>query len=297
MELFRSKAAEERYLAVYDARAARWPVPSEARLVETSYGRTFVRSSGPPDAPPLVLLPGVGSSSLMWAPNVAALSLAHRVHAVDNIWDHGRSEPARVVQTVEDFVAWLDGLLEALAPGRPVALMGISYGGWIALSYATRRPERLSSLVFVAPAGAILPLTLGFIVRAVLTLLPFRVFTRWLMTWLAADAMRAGGASRAFVEDALEEGFVAARSFRARRVVPPTQLGDEEWARLTVPSLFVVGAHEKIFDADLALARVARLAPAVERVRIEGAGHDVSFVPEGALDRAVLAFLSRRGGR
>ena len=66
-------------------------MPSTMTTVPTSYGRTFVRISGPADAPPLVLLPGGGSSLLMWAPNVAALSERYRVYAIDRLGDIGRS--------------------------------------------------------------------------------------------------------------------------------------------------------------------------------------------------------------
>jgi len=43
---FRSAAKRDRYLASYDARAARWPVPSRGVFVDTSWGETFVRISG-----------------------------------------------------------------------------------------------------------------------------------------------------------------------------------------------------------------------------------------------------------
>jgi len=58
---FRSPEAKIEYLRIYDERATLWPVASETRIVETSYGQTFVRISGRPDAPPLVLLPGAGA--------------------------------------------------------------------------------------------------------------------------------------------------------------------------------------------------------------------------------------------
>ena len=49
---FRSAKARERYLALYDARAKRWPIPSQIEIVETTYGQTFVRISGATDSPP-----------------------------------------------------------------------------------------------------------------------------------------------------------------------------------------------------------------------------------------------------
>ena len=72
---YRSAEARDKCLAYYSELAAReWPVASEERMVPTSYGATFVRVTGPQGAPPLVLLPGAVSTSLMWAPNIRALS-------------------------------------------------------------------------------------------------------------------------------------------------------------------------------------------------------------------------------
>jgi len=67
---FRSPKAKEEYLALYDLRAKRWPVASQTRMVETSYGQTFVRISGAADAPPLVLLSGFSANSLVWVPSI-----------------------------------------------------------------------------------------------------------------------------------------------------------------------------------------------------------------------------------
>ncbi len=104
---FKSAAKRDRYLANYDARAARWPVPSKEMYVDTSWGETFVRISGPEDGPALVLLPGANATSLLWEPNVAAWSEDYRVFAVDNVFDFGRSVYVRNMTTPEDFVEWL----------------------------------------------------------------------------------------------------------------------------------------------------------------------------------------------
>jgi hypothetical protein len=80
---FRSAEARDRYLRNYDKRAESWPVPSESLMVATSVGQTFVRVSGPPDAAPLMLLPGFGGDSLSWLPVIEALAADFRTYAVD----------------------------------------------------------------------------------------------------------------------------------------------------------------------------------------------------------------------
>ncbi len=111
---FKSAKKMERYLAHYDARAQNWPVPSETVFVDTSWGQTFVRISGPADGPPLVLLPGANATSLMWETNIEAFSRDYRVYAVDNVFDFGRSVYVRNLKTPADFVSWFDKLLDAL---------------------------------------------------------------------------------------------------------------------------------------------------------------------------------------
>jgi hypothetical protein len=71
---FRSEQAREEFLSFYLQKSKRWPIPSETRLIDTASGATFVRISGKASDPPLVLLPGARGSSLMWIPNIAALS-------------------------------------------------------------------------------------------------------------------------------------------------------------------------------------------------------------------------------
>ena len=141
---FRSATAKDRYLKVYDMRAKKWPVDSEIRLEDTSYGKTFVRISGPVGAPPLVLLHGGGGNSLQWIPNIEALSKSYRAYAVDNIYDYGRSIYTQIIKHPDDFANWLDELFSVLELGNNINLMGLAYGGWITIQYALRLPERLN---------------------------------------------------------------------------------------------------------------------------------------------------------
>ena len=97
---FRSDHARTRFLESYDQTAAGWPVPSDTLSAETSQGSTFVRVSGPKDAPPLVLLPGAHSTGLGFEPNIEALAESHRVYTLDNIvpGPHRRRGRRRVLQ-------------------------------------------------------------------------------------------------------------------------------------------------------------------------------------------------------
>jgi len=289
---FRSAKAKDQYLTIYDLKAGKWPVASESRLVSTSFGETFVRISGPADAPPLVLLHGISGNSLQWISNVKALSARYRVFAVDNIYDCGRSVYTRAMKTPDDYVSWLDELFDALQLRNGINLMGLSYGGWLTTQYALSHPERLEKIVLLAPVCTVQPLSYKWIIRAVLCAVPHRYFTKSFLYWLLEDMAQKDEASRKVLDEEAEFAFLASRSFKQRRMVNPTVLSDEELQALKVPTLYIVGENEKIYSAQKATERLNRVAPRIRIEVVPNAGHDLTVVQAELVNRKVLEFLS-----
>lgn len=290
---FRSEEAQERYLALYDERAGNWPVPSETKLVETSSGFTFIRISGPENAPPLVLLHGAGGNSLQWIPNIEALSQNYRVYAIDNIYDHGRSIYMREMDSPDDFVFWLDEVFTNLELGNDIRLVGLSYGGWLTSQYALYFPERLEKIVMLAPAATVLPISTEWIERALLSFLPHRYFSRSFLYWLLEDFVNQDEASRKFADEWVEEAYIAMRSFKLKSMVNPTVLNDADLRRIKVPALFMVGENEKIYSAQQAVERLNSVAPNVETAIILNAGHDLTIMQADVVNERILDFLDK----
>ena len=74
------------------------------------------------------------------------------IYAVDVMGDAGRSEPVAWMSCAVDFAVWLDETLAGLGVER-AHLVGHSGGGFVALSTASHRPDRVSSLVLLDPVG------------------------------------------------------------------------------------------------------------------------------------------------
>ena len=290
---FRSMTAKEQYLKLYDMRAKKWPVDSDTMFADTSYGQTFVRMSGPVDAPPLVLLHGGGGNSLQWIPSIEALSKNYRVYAVDNIYDYGRSIYTKVITVPDDFVNWLDELFSALKLGNNINLMGLSYGGWLTGQYTLHFPDRLNKIVLLAPAGTVLPIRLEWVMRAVLCLVPHRYFTKSFMYWLLEDLATKDEAGRIMLDEEVDATLVRIRSFKPSRLVNPTVLEDEELKSIKVPTLYLVGEHEKIYSAQEAIQRLHKVAPQIKTELIPNAGHDLTFVQAEIVNTKVLGFLKQ----
>jgi pimeloyl-ACP methyl ester carboxylesterase len=288
---FRSATAKEQYLRLYDIRAKKWPVDSETRPVDTAYGQTFVRMSGPSGARPLVLLHGAGGDSLQWIPNIEALSTSYRVYAVDNIYDYGLSIYRQIMKNPDDYVNWLDELFSALELGNNIKLIGLSYGGWLTSQYALRFPDRLDKIVLLAPAGTVLPIRLEWIMRAVLCFLPDRSFTKSFLFWLLEDLAQKDEASRIMLEEEVDAVFVRMRCYKPIRLIRPTVLADMELKRIKVPTLYLVGEHEKLYSAQKAIQRLQKVAPHIKTEMIPDAGHDLTIVQADIVNKKVLEFL------
>lgn len=291
---FRSERAKAEYEAICLERAKAWPIASETMTIEAVSGRTFVRASGRITDPPLVLLPGARTSSLMWIHNIAALSAHYHTYALDTLGDVGFSVNRGHIAKPEDLVNWLDEVLAVLVPRGTLSLMGISYGGWLAGQYALRFPRRVRNVVLMAPACTVLPTSFAFLVRMGLLSIPVGEPLRRTLLWLFRDAVRGGDACRAQVEEAIADVQLADRLFALPRPPWPTVIDDKAWQDFRVPCLFLVGENEKIYSAQAAVRRLKRVAPQVKAEIIPRAGHDLMMLQADPVIGKVLAFLDQR---
>ncbi len=128
-------------------------VPSGKPVKLAGRGTTYVREvGGPPGAPSVVLLHGLGATgAINWPGAFEALAPWFRVIAIDQR-GHGRgihrSRPFRLRDCADDVAA----LAEALEIERMIAV-GYSMGGAVALLARRRHPERVAGLVLCATAA------------------------------------------------------------------------------------------------------------------------------------------------
>lgn len=149
---YRSPEAAAGILDLYQSLLDEWPAAIARHTVSTRQGDTFVMESGDPDKPPVVLLHGSLANSASWLREVDTWSTHFHLFAVDMIGEPGLSAPVRPPLESEDYACWLDDVLDALdLPSA--ALVGVSLGGWLALDYVIRRPQRVSRLAVIVPGG------------------------------------------------------------------------------------------------------------------------------------------------
>lgn len=253
--------------AAYDAVLAKWPLPAEPVDVATPFGTTRVNVCGPESAPPLVLLHGGGATSTVWFANVADLAQTHRVLAVDQINDAGRSVPSttRPVRSRGDLMAWLEAVLTGLGLDT-VRICGHSYGGWLSLNFTLDFPGRVSHLALLDPSMCFAGHRLAYRLRAIPIFLPgarasrLRAFLRW----------ETGGA--ALDPEWLELTALGADAFRSPIVMPKLP-APQRLRALTVPTLVLVAGNSRSHDPARVAANARALLPEVTVGVLQGATH------------------------
>ncbi|MGW5361764.1 alpha/beta fold hydrolase [Actinopolymorpha pittospori] len=274
--IYKSEAGANEIQRRYRDMLVTWPVPAEHVRVPTRAGETFVVVSGPPDAPPLLLLHGSGANAIMWGADIASWAGHFRTYAVDLIGEPGLSAPSRPPFASDAYALWLDDVLEGLGI-TTTSIVAASLGGWMALDYATRRPERVTSLALLCPAG-IGRQKIGFLFKALL----LRPFGRWGVRRSARSVTGLETPESGAVVDYLVLTFTQFKPRMDRLPVFP----DEALRRLTMPILVIVGGRDVMLDSEGTARRVRQCVPHATVNLLPEVGHSIL----GQTD-SVLAFL------
>ncbi|MET1002088.1 MAG: alpha/beta hydrolase [Acidimicrobiia bacterium] len=274
---WKSAKAEQRFRELEDEllrdSGREQPVPVD---VETRLGPTRAyRWDGAGIA--VVFLHGVAGTGLSWI-GYAEHRGARVAYAIDTIGDVGRSEQQVAVEGPDDLAEWLDTTLAALGVEH-AHLVGTSYGGFLALNLAARRPARVQSLVLIDTAGVLRISIAKFLLWGVPVL----------FASLLPDRPRAWAAKRLRMP-ALEDkrlmrtAFYAQRNHRARQV-RPEPLSDEQLRSIVQPTLMIQGAKSEMISAVDVKARVEALMPDVVVEVVPDAGHAVML---SAMDEIIV---------
>jgi pimeloyl-ACP methyl ester carboxylesterase len=287
---FKSVTARKEYLSYYDRQSKEWPLKSEEKMISTSYGETFVRISGPEEGPNIVLLPGGGTSSLMWKSNIAALSENYRTYAIDDIYDWGRSIYKKRMCCSESVTSWLDELFTALDLGDSVILIGASYGAWKVSQYLVSYPVRVEKAVLLCPAYTVYQGNKEFEKRVFRGFIPLKSFMKRELYWTCEDLVRTDEGRR-IADNHLDGLWLALRSFKTK--IPPsmTVLSDEELRSIEIPVLYLAGENEKMYSVKRAVERLNSIAPNIQTEVIPNTGHCLMLAHPDIVNEKILEFL------
>ncbi len=116
--------------------------------------------------PYLILLHGLGGSSLTWSFNIKYLSKKFHIVAPDQI-GFGRSDKPLINYRISIMSEYLHEFLSARNISK-VTLLGSSLGGWIATHFTLTYPDMVEKLILVDSAGYALEHSFSFRERSLL---------------------------------------------------------------------------------------------------------------------------------
>jgi len=284
MSLFKSPEAEAAYRSAYGNSLRLWPAGHESLEIATGFGSTHVIACGPADGKPVLLLHAMAFSATMWYATVSALSSEFRCYAADFPSDMGLSFTDCPPASLADCAAWLTALLDGLGVTRS-ALVGASYGSFLALHYAIAAPARVSKVVVSSPAAGFVALRKSFFLQLFLSfLVPGRSVPEKMMRWIFEERLPLD-------HPVIRQMMVGVQSLNPRIRVYPKVFPDSELARIEAPLYLLLGEKEVCYNPHSAAQRARRTVSNAVVDIVPNAGHMLVMERPKIVNPAVAAFL------
>ncbi len=204
------------------------------------------------------------------------------MYALDTLGDVGKSKARQLPANRDGFANWLGDVLDGLH--IPAAdLMGISYGGFLAVNFALKFKERVRRLILLCPGIPLGPFTLQWMIRGMpMILRPSVPTVRWFIK----------GASTTRNQDDLMHVFITGMtSARSMKILRPS-IHKDEWKQLQMSILLLIGDHEIMYEPAKAIRQAKQLIPHIQAELIENAGHFLLADQAEKVNQKMLKFLN-----
>jgi sigma-B regulation protein RsbQ len=261
--------------------------------------RNNVTLTGPVDAPVVVLAHGFGCDQNLWRLVVPALAERYRVVLFDYVGAGGSDLSAwseERYSSLDGYARDVTEVCEALDLERAV-FVGHSVSAMIGVLAAQAAPERIGSLVMVAPSPCYIDdegYRGGFAAEDIDELLGSLEANY--LGWSSAMApVIMGNPDRPELGEELTNSFCATDPDIARVFARTTFLSDsrDDLKAVTVPTLVLECAHDAIAPREVG-AYVHAAIPSSRLVTLDATGHCPQLSAPEATARAILDFLEHR---
>jgi pimeloyl-ACP methyl ester carboxylesterase len=245
--------------------------------------------------PTLVLLHAFPLDREMWKPQLSALAGTARVIAPD-LPGFGKSPLPPEPWSVESAADAVARLLDTLGLNGRVVVGGLSMGGYVAMAFARKYPDRLAGLI-LADTRAEPDDAAGKENRGKMIALAEKqgagAVVEAMLPKLLSDGTRA---DRPAVADAVKA--IGSRQTAAGVAAGVAALRDRPDAtpgldQVAVPTLVLVGEHDAVTPPTLAAAMSGRVYGS-DLVTVPNAGHLSNLENPEAFNAAVARFLAER---
>ncbi|GAA4358246.1 3-oxoadipate enol-lactonase [Angustibacter luteus] len=249
--------------------------------------RLHVVQDGRADGPPLLLGSSLGTTGVMWQPQVDRLAEAWRVVRYDHR-GHGGSDVPAGPYSLDDLGGDVLALLDRLEIER-TSYVGLSLGGMVGMWLAMHAPQRIDRLVLVCTSARLGPAQ-GWRDRAHAVLdggmaaVADPVVARWFTPGFAAVQPHVVAAARADLLAVPPVGYAGC----CEAIAAMDLLAD--LPRISAPTLVIAAADDPATPPEHARAIVSAV-PGARLALLDDAAHLANLEQPDAVTRLVLDHL------
>lgn len=286
MSMFKTPAKADEFLRLYDDLIYRWPpnvIPCDIR---TSFGTTHINSIGPDGCTPLVLLPGFGTNSTMWFANITTLSQHFSVFAVDTIGQPGRSV-TRIALSPKTTSIWLTEVLDGLAIEHG-NVAGLSLGGWKALNFAFKQPERTNKVALIDLAASIQPMPYSFFLHSLFPMMihPTRKGLQCYFQWLTRG-------NKGMNTEWGQSMVLGILNWKPQPPIRATPFSNEQLRACQAPTLLLVAEKSVLYEPTKAINRATQMIPNLTAEIVPDASHGLIYEQADLINNRLVSFFQQ----
>lgn len=262
ISIYKSDEGKIQVLSYYETLLLQWHQPNRQITLETTFGDTFIIESGLKESPAILFLHGSGSNSAMWLADAMILSETYHVFAIDIIGECGKSSENRAVFDNENYSNWIYEIIEKLELNS-VSIIACSLGGWIAMDFSIKHPERIEKLVLIATAG---------ITQVKIKTIFWIILTSVMGTWGFNKLNKMVYGNLNIDIEALEFASLVRMYYKPRTDVLPV-LTTESLQQIKTPTLFIGGENDCFYNSQKTATRLKENLDNVKCLVLKDNGH------------------------
>ena len=256
---FSSQEAKEEIQKLYRQKLDELPVHYEFMGIETTYADTNIVITGPKNKPPLVLLHGSNGCAPVAIEAMIDLTNDFRIYAVDIPGQPNLSEEFRPKMKDDTYGKWMYEILSRLGV-RNAFLVGISFGGFVALKTLMFDEKRIAEAFLIVPAGIVDGNPLKSLLKVFLPMKRYKKqkkikYVRQFLSELFSE------------KDEFAETFLSKVFLNFKMDFSPIPLfSKKETQRIKTPVHIFAAENDLLFPGKKILKRTKKIFPKITRV-------------------------------
>jgi len=284
--VYRSEAGRAAVMESYQRKLQSLAFAHESRMLETQFGQTHVLALGQPLNPPLLALHGVNFGAPFMADFVGPLAHKFRIYIPDIVGQPGRSAPVQPdPSSGHNYARWVVNVLDGLGiDAAPV--IGISFGGAVALDLAAYAPQRISKAALIVPGG--------FQGSGSYVSLLFRLFLPWQLYRFFPDRSRVAGVVRPLaweMDEAYYDHFDAILRHAHWLIPPPGPFSREHLKDFHAPTAVYAARQDIFFPGDEIIPEARMVIPNLADAAVFESSHFPTKAMQTEVTRRISSFL------